>query len=115
MGLERQLQSKYDGSTVQAFYVIDLISLNLFENKGQVYGRVFASDAAFTAGRTPLDNFSVIFYDLKQLMAKLPSEIESNAYAWLKDQPEFVGAVEKDAPPPPRVPGEPPGPPPRNS
>lgn len=96
MGLEKELESKYDGKLVPAFYVIDLVNIDFKENKAQLYGRVFASAPAFSEARSPLDNFSFVFYDLKALLLAFPSNIETDAYTWLKSLPELSGATEKE-------------------
>jgi hypothetical protein len=104
MGLEKNIESKYDGRIVPAFHVIDLVNVNFQENKAQVYGRIFASDQSFAAGRAPLDTFSFVFYDLAAMLQQVPSNIEASAYGWLKTLPEMAGAKEK-APPPTSSPG----------
>lgn len=95
MGLGLNIQNKYDGQPVQAFHIIDLVNINFLEKKAQIFGRIFASDEAFLSNRTPLDNFSFVFYDLAALLVLLPSTIEKDAYGWLKSLPEFVGAIDK--------------------
>lgn len=95
MGLVLQVTNKYDGSTVQAFHVVDVVNVRVADNVAQLYGRVFASHEAYLAGREPLDNFSVVFEDFKGLVSKQASAIEADAYAWLRTLPEFAGATER--------------------
>jgi hypothetical protein len=106
MGLEINILNKYDGKTVPAFHVIDLINIRLVDNLIQVFGRVFVSEEAFKSGLAPLDNFSFIFPDLRELMKAHPSAVEADAYAWLKSLPQFAGAIDKPVGPNPIVAGE---------
>jgi hypothetical protein len=100
MGLEKNTESKFDGRVVPAFYLIDLINIMVVDNMAQIFGRIFASGAAYSAGRPHLDNFSFVFYDLRTLLTSFPSNIEADAYAWLKSLPELSGAIDKNPPPP---------------
>lgn len=95
MGLEKSVVNKFDGQTVVAYHQIDLIKINLQGDSVDLYGRVFVSLAAFQAGREHLETFARTIPKFRELIKTLPSTIESDAYAWLKSLPDFVGATDK--------------------
>ena len=95
MGLELPVRNKFDGNTVSAFHVIDLINVNLPGDTVQIYGRVFVSQAAFQSSLEPIDTFSYTIPKFKTVIKTLPSTVETDAYAWLKSLPQFTGAIDK--------------------
>lgn len=99
MGLEKQKDNRFDGQRVNAFTVIDFVSVNVLEDFVNVQGRTFVSQAAYRARREPIDRVNRVFHGVQSLLQALPSDVLTVAHEWLKTHPDFSGATTIPTPP----------------
>lgn len=98
MGIEKDGINRFDGKPVVAYSHIDRIDVNFSSDQIEIQGRTFVSAQAFSDGLEAIARFSKVINGIVPLLAIAPSNVEADAYAWLKLQPEFSGARDRTPP-----------------